>query len=232
MSAIVFAAGPQPLVLTTTGTSYTTSIQSPVEQQTQGGATQPDQSLWVVNNTGLVWDFDDEITKSDTGYLDPGASVTFTEQIWVADWTPHITGIEAIAYGTVANFEVSVQVDDGLGTVLSVVSKPPVTTGTGKFKNTRAYVAVSEFYSRTSPKLYPIPNSGYGGFGRIITATWTVHSKDSKRITLYVTRQTESQQGSHVGYWCLPDDYPWAVDSQHINGDPSLGWCNAASVHY
>lgn len=232
-SVALFAGGPQPLTLTANGTSYTDSIQNPVEQQTQGGATQPDQNLWVVNNTGLVWDFDDEISKSDTGYLDPGASVTISEPIWVADWQGHITGIEAISYGKEAAFEVSLQVDDGLGTVLSVVSKPPVVVGTGKFKNYRAFVAITEVYTRTSPKLYLIPNSGYGGYGRVMTATWTVTNRDSRRVTLSVTRTTQSQFSFHIANWCQsPEGYPWSYDNQHIFGDPSLGWCNASSVHY
>ncbi len=33
--------------------------QNPIEQQTPGGATQPDRTLWVVNHTGCAWDIDD-----------------------------------------------------------------------------------------------------------------------------------------------------------------------------
>lgn len=68
--------------------------QQPVEQQTPMGATQPDQSLWVINPTDCLWDADDNISASAAGRFDRGASVTFTVCI-VGDWTPHLVWIAA-----------------------------------------------------------------------------------------------------------------------------------------
>ena len=50
--------------------------QTPVEQWTPGGATQPDPALWVVNPTGCIWDPDDDELWHGNGDLAPGATTS------------------------------------------------------------------------------------------------------------------------------------------------------------
>ena len=79
-----------PLLLAATFGPWENEVtQQPVEQQTPGGDTQPDQSLWVVNNTGCAWDADD---RRSTGFLDgviaAGETATGTRCV-IADGTGH-----------------------------------------------------------------------------------------------------------------------------------------------
>ena len=66
------------------------STQQPVEQQTPGGATQPDPSLWIVNpDPGVcAWDADDTLEARGSGSLAPGEAVEWHECVY-ADWQPH-----------------------------------------------------------------------------------------------------------------------------------------------
>ena len=63
--------------------------QQPVEQQTPGGATQPDRSLWVTNPTGCAWDADDSRSAGFVdGVLAAGTSVSGTKCV-IADDLGH-----------------------------------------------------------------------------------------------------------------------------------------------
>jgi len=87
--SVAFASKPEPLGLA----RYSASFQRLVEQQTPGGATQPDPSLWVVNPLipQCAWDSDDEIKISSSvgRVLDPGA-VALTTECLVADHAGHL----------------------------------------------------------------------------------------------------------------------------------------------
>jgi len=224
----LFAAGTPPLVLSATGNyGSTIQIQQPVEQQTQGGSTQPDQSLWVVNNTRVPWDTDDIREIDNSGYLDPGQSSTFTENALVADWVNHIVAIEATSQTKSANFIVSARLDDGLGTNILATSRPATLIA-----QSTMYAAVaifSQVYQQSSSKLSAIPNSGFGGIGRMLTVTWTVTNNGARRITLSVHHMAESQY--HLSYWC-PEGNPFNIANQHVTGDPSFAWCQAATISY
>jgi hypothetical protein len=63
--------------------------QQPVEQQTPGGATQPDRGLWVTNPTPCAWDADDSKGGAITGLFLPGQSASWDACV-MADWTAHL----------------------------------------------------------------------------------------------------------------------------------------------
>ncbi len=229
--SLLARGAPVPLTLTYTGNlGGLLELQTPVEQQTQGGATQPDQNLWVTNPTGTPWDIDDRHLVTDKGYLDPGQSASFTEYM-VADWAnTHILGIEVTSERSSDLFTASVRVDDAAGTVVTITSTlPHVVNGIhGKFADTMTAL-FSFFYWQNSPKLVPIPNSGFGGIGRVLAITWTVTNTDSHRITLTAARSIVSGQLSiYMNYWC-PEGNPF-LNSQHVFGETSYAWCQAASV--
>ena len=78
-----------------------------VEQQTIGGATQPDPALWVVNRTGCVWDPDEQMVYSLMGrWIQPGETVSVTTCI-VGDWSQHLFVMRADA-----GLEYTLQVGD------------------------------------------------------------------------------------------------------------------------
>lgn len=229
------SGGPIQLQLTANGSGSSATLQNPVEQQTQGGATQQDQSLWVVNNTGLPWDVDDYWSRTDQGYIDPGVSVSRTEYFYVADWQFHQSGIEATTTTKGALFSVQLTLDDEIGTRITVTNDQPVylSSALPKDRVTYARVAiVGPTYTQTSSKLLPIPNSGIGGVGRFIKATWTVKNLDSKRITFSVTRVINSIIYESWSPRFCPQGPPYALSGQWVTGDPSFGWCQATAVTY
>lgn len=61
-----------------------------VEQQTPGGATQPDPDLWVINRTGCLWDADDHLNVQSAGRLT--TAYTQTECV-IADGTNHLVAL-------------------------------------------------------------------------------------------------------------------------------------------
>ena len=63
--------------------------QNPVEQQTQGGATQPDHSLWVVNNTGCAWDADDSRSTGFTNSVLAAGETTTATKCLIVDGRDH-----------------------------------------------------------------------------------------------------------------------------------------------
>ena len=76
------------------------NTQTPVEQQTPGGALQPDPSLWVVNpfTNACVWDADDKMNMTGFGDLAPGESVENHECL-LADWIIHLYNVQVYAQG-------------------------------------------------------------------------------------------------------------------------------------
>ena len=114
-------------------------IQIPVEQQTPGGATQPDCTLHVVNPTKLVgydisggsgnctwtpgsppyclWDADDSFEVFIDGILQPGETAT-VEVCLFADDVAHLFDINAYGGSTQASFRLTLSVPE-LGWSLS-----------------------------------------------------------------------------------------------------------------
>jgi len=232
VALLVFAAGPAPLVLTSSGTlGGTFVIQNPVEQQTQGGAGQPDQSLWVVNNTGTPWDIDDEHFATDSGYLDPGQSASYTETMVADSFNSHILGIEAYSTGTRDAFTVSVRSNDQIGSNVYAVSYPSslISAGGNKQQMHAAVALFSQAYQPNSFKLLPIPNSGIGGVGRALTITYTITNTGTRRITPTVYKGIYNGQTTAVAHYC-PEGWPFNIVGQNVIGDPSFAWCQSAIV--
>lgn len=121
-----------------------------VEQQTPGGMTQPDQSLWVGNRTGCVWDPDDLVVVSLDGRLKPGESVSISHCL-IGDWAQHLLGARVTRGDVTVSLTLS-----GLRTVSGKV-----------------VCIIGPDYQRDSPKLSPIPDSN-GGVGLRHDVTWTL----------------------------------------------------------
>jgi hypothetical protein len=124
------------------------TLQQPVEQQTPGGATQPDQSLWVVNPSACVWDSDDIVSALWAGRIGRGETQAFSVCV-IGDWTDHL-------------FRLSVS--DGLIGSISASDGPTATS-----------CLLGPDYDHSSPALAPIPDSN-GGVGRVHTITFSVHN--------------------------------------------------------
>jgi len=154
------------------------SIQQPVEQQTPGGATQPDRNLWIVNPfTACGWDADDRGTNgAGGGDLAPGATYSVSMCV-VADWRSHLWS----AIGTAergAKFTVSLSVPElGFG----AVSEPSADIDQ---HNAQAKICASgPDYDRTSPDLLSVADSN-GGVGKVVTLTYSITNLGERRIRL------------------------------------------------
>ncbi len=171
LAILAIAAGPQPLVF---GPWEPEQRQNPVEQQTQGGATQPDHSLWVVNNTQCAWDPDDSLSTGDlNGSLAPGATATGTKCI-IADWAEHATyfDVNAPRSGLAVSLSFSPQ------NFTIQASRRVVSYGYDWWVCT-----YGPDYEPASPALEPIPNSGYGGVGVPTSVTVSVTNTTNRTIS-------------------------------------------------
>jgi hypothetical protein len=120
--------------------------QQPVEQQTPGGATQPDHSLWVTNPTSCLWDTDDALSARFIGSWVRGETHTYTDCI-VTDDIAHRISLE-LGPGLVGSVTV-----DGVDVGLCSLSR--------------------EWDSSEVTGLPEIAGSN-GGHGQIVSVTWTV----------------------------------------------------------
>lgn len=71
--------------------------QQPVEQQTPGGATQPDHSLWVTNPTGCAWDADDNRSTGFTDSVVAAGETTTATKCVIVDGTGHAVWFHVIS---------------------------------------------------------------------------------------------------------------------------------------
>jgi hypothetical protein len=173
LALLLLAASPQPFAFGPWGEPDVR--QQPVEQQTEGGALQPDESLWVVNNTQCAWDADDAwFTGGLNGYLAPGSTAT-VDRCVIADWIEH-----AVALGVNAE-------SPNLIVQVSFSPQGYVFTASPRLEDGRYVYWIctnGPDYSHTSPDLQPIPNSGtaphryqqyfpgvVGGVGVVTTVT-------------------------------------------------------------
>lgn len=170
------------------------NIQQPVEQQTPGGMTQPDQSLWVWNRTGGLWDPDDHYMFMAQGILQPGES--FSQSIRVTcDWETHLCGIWA-AGGLRDEFEAKIELSDGH----KVVAKNYIQDRTIRG---RASIIPPE-YRQDSTKLLPVPNSN-GGVGIPIIVTWTLTNMGSRKASFSLKGEASlNVEAIHNYYSRLP----------------------------
>jgi hypothetical protein len=158
VTVILAAAGPvaaaKPVPFTIGQIAF--QHQQPVEQQTPGGATQPDQTLWVINRTDCIWDADDQWLAAGYGYLEPGASRSISTCI-IGDWAAHDAwGWAVVRRGPTP--AISVRLSGG--PTASCVRGPDYDYGSA---------------------LPPIPDSN-GGVGVIHTVTFTIRNPSDRRI--------------------------------------------------
>ncbi len=136
--------------------------QQPVEQQTPGGATQPDRSLWIVNPYAYplpqaewcVWDADDQIKGGFSGVIGPGETVTGSACV-ILDQAAH---------------EASISVSDPR--LVGLVSVEGVTG---------ICIFTPEFDNSDVPLLPEIGGSN-GGHGVKTTISWSVHNPTTRTI--------------------------------------------------
>lgn len=146
--------------------------QQPVEQQTEGGATQPDPDLWVVNNTGCVWDADDRYDFDGTGILVSGEVAT-QQACVVADWQQHLVGLGAWAKGN-SEFRLTVSVGEWSHTTLSQDAP--------KRAQMAQLCMLTPDYDVGSDKLQLIPDSGVGGVGLIYSVTFSIENIGRRQL--------------------------------------------------
>jgi hypothetical protein len=137
--------------------------QQPVEQQTPGGATQLDRSLWVVNSTPCLWDADDRVDGIFSGILEAGGSVFHTECL-ILDKANHLVGLN---------------VGQGLTSSISV-SQPIGYTFHGSTSDERCLL--SPEYGSPEYLNLPLIEGSNGGHGDRVVVTWTVTNISGHRL--------------------------------------------------
>ncbi len=148
--------------------------QQPVEQQTQGGSTQPDRSLWVLNNTGCAWDADDTRSMGDTNAsLAAGETVSGTKCL-IADWMEHAVFFDVNAHSRDLIVRLSFEPQG------YILQANPVALAKGGYD----YWICTDGpdYDRTSLDLQPIPDSGFGGVGVPTTFTASIINPTGRTI--------------------------------------------------
>lgn len=138
------------------------STQTPVEQQTPGGALQPDSSLWVVNPypapDGCVWDADDRFEARGNGSLSPGESTEWHECL-LADHLIHIFDAQVYAKGPTSD---QLVVEVGWSNADAARSLHPAgVPGAQNSTNYDACFAGPE-YDHDSPLMPPVEGSNGG----------------------------------------------------------------------
>lgn len=187
-------------------------LQTPVEQQTPGGASQPDRSLWVVNpfrDIGALWDADDHWTES--GY-DPRlvSGEQLTETGWVVgDSFPHV-------------WRVTFQGQQGRTYSWGISAGALTLSGVGADATTLCvwgpdYDAPVE----DNPFLFPIPdsNGGVGVLTPIQAVLWNTDSRAQKDARLTLTGTF-----AHIPAWVA------VLCGSHPNVSPQDWSCVGAPV--
>ena len=145
--------------------------QQPVEQQTPGGETQPDRSLWVTNPSPVraIWDADDIWRASAGGDLAAGESYWLPALIY-ADWSPHTIALE-VQCGKFSTIDMSITV---LGTGFEQMRRV-----NGRWYSTRLRRTLGvrgPDYDHDSSALLPVPDSGAGGRAHPVTVRFRVRN--------------------------------------------------------
>ena len=97
MRRILLLLVPFLLVAATFGPWEFEDTQQPVEQQTPGGATQPDHSLWVTNPTMCAWDADDSRSTGFVGGVLPAGETVTASKCVIVDGMPHAVWFNVLA---------------------------------------------------------------------------------------------------------------------------------------
>lgn len=196
LALLALAASPSPFEWGPWGEVDAT--QQPVEQQTEWGATQPDHSLWVVNNTGCAWDADDSRFKGDTdGTLASGMTATGTTCL-VADSTDHAVNVHINAPSP--DLVVSISYPQGFS--LQAVPTPL----DRRYVYSLCVVGPDYDDMANNPDLQPIPNSGtapnmfrpsvVGGIGVMTTVTFSVTNPTNRTVkTIHGVMRLRAETG-------------------------------------
>lgn len=162
-------------------------LQSPVEQQTPGfsgpcsdpqlpGWCQPDETQWVVNPTGCIWDHDDFAQLSTSGSLAGNTSYAMT-QCFIADWDTHYTGTGHVTGGLVSSSApLSVTACLSPGQCIPVVASHP-----SAHVYQYSFCTTAIYYPQDDPALQPISESN-GGVGVPTTLTIRATNTSSKTV--------------------------------------------------
>ena len=187
----VFAVKPHPIEEIT----RTELIAPLVEQQTPGGATQPDPSLWVINTTGgCVWDADDFVTVQYAGTLED--SFTATECI-IADWTNHLVAMVVVVKGKPApSLTASIHFTrDGAGVDASSSELIPRDRHWSEIR----FCTFSNEYDNDDPTHEPVGD----GVGWPTDVEFTVVNNGDKRIRdVSVRTIISSDSNRDIARWC------------------------------
>ena len=148
-------------------------IQNPVEQQTVGGATQPNKALWITNTLERVWDADDQIGAYWTGSLEPGEEFR-TSALMVCDWATHVASFNGQAEKG-AILQASMEVT-GLPQLyhLAIPSKT-----SGRYETFKGCI-LGPWYDNQAPFVL-IPGSN-GGVGHEVVVTWVLKNTGTRPI--------------------------------------------------
>lgn len=142
-----------------TPSSYTlsrtyTQKDNPVEQQSPGWPTNPDQSAWVRNPTPCAWDVDDTfINWSPLDALLGAGEVSETTECILADWRIHLASVQVISASP--DLRVSFTFAEGQTFVVDPTEMPDGRT------SYRGCVA-GPAYTANAPELREIPDSNHG----------------------------------------------------------------------
>lgn len=213
-AALVLAAIPArsgPLVFTWSVASV--GHQHLVEQQTPGGANQPDPSLWVVNPTECVWDADDDRTWDAGGNLTPGTAANAAGCI-IGDTMAHIVSVVVRAPRPGLGVAISL-VGDGLRFTL-----PATVSEWGRGWVYRACLLGPDYRSGVLGSL-PLVEGSNGGHGVRWAAAVSVVNPTGRTV--------RDVAGSfRIGYYVGPGDngcndpYPISLTGERINWDPGI----------
>ena len=178
--------------------------QKVVEQQTPGGATQPDSALWIVNPTTCVWDVDEYDSYRLGGkFLQADETVSVSDSCVIGDWTGHLFVM---------------WVEEGLRAEVSVGERTWARDGPG-------YLCLrGPGYGRDNSVLQPIPGSN-GGVGVQLPITFAITNMTSKKfIEPHATATVRVHSGPYVTDICPVPPYAEFDDWFREHGEPSWSW--------
>jgi hypothetical protein len=198
-------------------TPFAVSLESvakyqPIEQQTPGGATQPDQSLWVVNPTDCVWDPDDHIEWRGFGDLEAGGSDGASGCI-LGDWKAHVTSVNVVSRSP--NLAVEI-VLEGDGLRFTAVPVPTLIEESGPRRYRYEACLYGPDYS--NHELPPVEGSNGG-----VAVLWTASMSISNPTTRTVRDVGLSFRiGSYLGQGGCPAAFPITQTGERLNFEPGI----------
>jgi hypothetical protein len=208
VAALANASPPAPLVF---GPWEYEDTQEPVEQQTPGGALQPDRSLWVLNPTGCAWDPDDSRSAGGVNsVLDAGASASGV-RCEIVDDVGHWWSWSVRASSP--NLEVT------FTHALKTVHSRAVPDAGGYL-----YAGcLSVEYDRSAVSSLPLVEGSNGGHGVRSDTTVTVANLTSRRVRdIHAVMRTRLSNFVNCPGWA--GDYPGPWVREGVYPGPFVSW--------